>query len=122
MFTGLLRGGERIDALADADVLVYPSQDEIFGITALEALMCGTPVIVSDDSGCGEIVRGTGGGAVIPCGDIDACARAMRDALTAPARSRAAAAAAAAKIRSTYSADTVVDALEAVYQEIVPCK
>ena len=29
VFTGLLRGGERLEALADADVLVYPSQDEI---------------------------------------------------------------------------------------------
>ena len=120
-FTGLLRGRERIDALADADVLVYPSQDEIFGIAALEALLCGTPVIVSDDSGCGEIVRGLGAGAVIPCGDIDACARAIRNALLSPDQSRAGATAAAEKIRSTYSASSVVNALEAVYQEIVPC-
>ncbi len=30
-FTGLLRGRDRLEALADAIVLVYPSQDEIFG-------------------------------------------------------------------------------------------
>ena len=34
-FTGLLRDRERIEALVDAAVLVYPSQDEIFGIAAL---------------------------------------------------------------------------------------
>src|SRR5262249_34203449 len=32
VFTGLLRGRERLEALADADVLVYPSEDEIFGL------------------------------------------------------------------------------------------
>ena len=57
IFTGLLRGQERLEALADADVVVYPSEDEVFGLVPLEALLCGTPVIVADDSGCGEIVR-----------------------------------------------------------------
>ena len=57
VFTGLLRASERLEALADADVVVYPSQDEIFGLVPLEALLSGTPVIVADDSGCGEVVR-----------------------------------------------------------------
>src|SRR5205085_9132309 len=42
-FTGLLRERERLEALTDAAVLVYPSQDEIFGLAAVEALLCGTP-------------------------------------------------------------------------------
>src|SRR5437773_387794 len=48
-FTGLLRGEQRLEALADADVVVYPSEDEIFGLVPMEALLAGTPVIVSDD-------------------------------------------------------------------------
>src|SRR5262249_3201164 len=56
-FTGLLRGEERLEARADADVLVYPSADEIFGLVPLEALLAGTPVVVSGDSGCGEVIR-----------------------------------------------------------------
>jgi len=47
LFTGLLKGQDRLEALADAEVLVYPSQDEIFGLVPLEALLCGTPVIVA---------------------------------------------------------------------------
>src|SRR5207237_3436788 len=39
IFTGLLRGGERLEALADADVVVYPSRDEVFGLVAVEALL-----------------------------------------------------------------------------------
>jgi glycosyltransferase involved in cell wall biosynthesis len=118
-FVGLLRDRERLEALTDADVLVYPSQDEIFGLVAVEALLCGTPVVVSDDSGCGEIVRGTGGGAVIPRGDVDACGRAIRAALAAPADARSAAASAGPRIRSTYGADNVVTGLEHVYSELV---
>src|SRR5262249_169874 len=56
-FTGLLRGRERVEALVDADVVVYPGQDEIFGLVPLEALLCGTPVVVANDSGCAEVVR-----------------------------------------------------------------
>ena len=55
-FVGLLTGRARLDLLADADVVVYPSADEVFGLVPLEALLCGTPVVVADDSGCGEIV------------------------------------------------------------------
>ena len=48
---GLLTGAARLDALAAADVVVYPSRDEIFGLVPLEALLAGTPVIVCNDSG-----------------------------------------------------------------------
>jgi glycosyltransferase involved in cell wall biosynthesis len=118
-FVGLLRGRERLEALTDAGVLVYPSQDEIFGLAAVEALLCGTPAVVSDDSGCGEIVRGTGGGAVIPRGDVDAYARAIRAALDSPADARAAAANAGPRIRLAYGADSVAAGLEQVYSELV---
>ena len=56
-FVGLLTGRARLDLLADADVVVYPSADEVFGLVPLEALLCGTPVVVADDSGCAEVDR-----------------------------------------------------------------
>jgi glycosyltransferase involved in cell wall biosynthesis len=118
----LLRDRERLEALTDAAVLVYPSQDEIFGLAAVEALLCGTPVVVSDDSGCGEIVRAAGGGAVIPVGDVDACARAVRRALASPDATRAEAAASAARMRLAYNASAVVSGLEDVYRELVSCR
>src|SRR5439155_17348838 len=46
-FTGLLQGRERLEALADADVMVYPSADEIFGLAPLESILSGTPVVVA---------------------------------------------------------------------------
>jgi glycosyltransferase involved in cell wall biosynthesis len=119
LFTGLLRGRERLEALADADVLVYPSQDEIFGLVPLEAILCGTPVIVADDSGCGEIVGRTGGGQVVPAGDVDALAGAIGAILNAPSSWRAATVPAAGFIRAAYGDDVVCAQLEQVYIEMV---
>jgi glycosyltransferase involved in cell wall biosynthesis len=117
LFAGLLRGRERLEALADASVLVYPSQDEIFGLVPLESLLVGTPVIVADDSGCGEVVEQTGGGLVVPCGDVDALARAIGEVLGAPSVWRTDVA--GPRIRALYGADVVCSQLERTYSEMV---
>lgn len=44
-----------------ADVFVNPSVEETFGLTTVEALSCGTPVIVYEDTACAEVVGQTGG-------------------------------------------------------------
>jgi glycosyltransferase involved in cell wall biosynthesis len=119
LFTGLLRGHDRLDALADADVLVYPSQDEIFGLVPLEALLSGTPAIVADDSGCGEVVRAIGGGQVVPLGDVDALARAIDRVLGVPSDWRAAAAEAATRARAAYGDDVVCAQLEHLYGDVI---
>ncbi len=50
-FVGLLEGAGRLELLADADVVVYPSEHEIFGLVPLEALLVGTPVVVVERLG-----------------------------------------------------------------------
>jgi len=77
-FPGLLLGDDRNAAYVDADVVAYPSTDEIFGLVAAEALMCQTPVVVCDDSGCGEVVRAAAGGRLVPYGDAGALAVALQ--------------------------------------------
>ncbi len=119
IFPGLLRGQERLAALADADIVVYPSQDEVFGLVPVEALLCGTPVAVAGDCGCAEVVGSMGGGHVVPLGDHVALARAIETTLRRPRRWRAAADAAAARIRATYARDRVCAQMDAVYRELV---
>jgi len=117
LFTGLLRGRERLEALVDASVVVYPSEDEIFGLVPLEALLVGTPVVVAGDSGCGEVVSRTGGGQVVPCGDLDRLVRAIEEVLDSP--SAWGTEAAARRIRAAYGGDVICAALEQVYEEMV---
>lgn len=56
MFTGFLRGEELAAIYKSADLFVMPSVSEPFGITALESLAHGTPVLVSKQSGVSETI------------------------------------------------------------------
>lgn len=118
-FTGLLRGAERLDALSAADVVVYPSSDEVFGLVAFEALLAGTPVVVAGDSGCGEIVGTTGGGIVVPLGDDEALTGAIRTILAAPREWRRRAREAATQVRARFGGHVVAEKLDALYHEII---
>lgn len=57
LLTGPLYGRDKLKAYVGADVYVLPSIYEIFGITVLEALACGTPVIVTDRCGIADTVN-----------------------------------------------------------------
>jgi glycosyltransferase involved in cell wall biosynthesis len=57
VFTGYLSEEELIRAYQMADVYVMPSVAEPFGITALEAIASGTPVIVSKNAGVAERIQ-----------------------------------------------------------------
>ena len=105
--------------LAKVTTVVYPSQDEVFGLVPLEALLSGTPVIVAGDSGCGEIVLQIGGGQVVPLGDVEALARAIGGMLDAPAESRAATGPAAGRIRAAFGEEVVCAGIEQLYREMV---
>ncbi|MEE9543272.1 MAG: glycosyltransferase [Thermodesulfobacteriota bacterium] len=72
VFTGLLIDDEKLSAYVDADVLVYPAVYEIFGLVPFEALMCGAPVIVTDDCGCGDIIGAEGIGYLVKYNDVQA--------------------------------------------------
>jgi glycosyltransferase involved in cell wall biosynthesis len=127
MFTGLLSGSARLDALAAATVVVYPSRDEIFGLVPLESLLCGTPVVVCNDSGCGEVISSTGGGQMVPYADVENLALAI-DAVLADEQSwRSRARTAAAVVRRRFAADVICGQLESLYRSIVdptsaPCR
>ena len=51
IFTGLITGKEKLAAYIDADVFVLSSYFESFGMTVVEAIGCGVPIIISDRVG-----------------------------------------------------------------------
>lgn len=66
---GLLEGTARLELLRDASILVYPSTNEIFGLSPFEGLLCGSPAIVSDDCGCGQLIDKAQAGLLVRYGD-----------------------------------------------------
>jgi glycosyltransferase involved in cell wall biosynthesis len=68
---------------ATCDVLALPSVNrmESFGMVQAEAMLCGTPVVVSDLPGVRTLVRSTGMGRIVPVGDRGALADALIDVL-----------------------------------------
>ncbi len=64
VFTGAKFGEELARHYADADVFVFPSFTDTFGLVILEALACGTPVAGYVAPGPKDILPGTGGGVV----------------------------------------------------------
>jgi glycogen(starch) synthase len=57
LFTGFLSGDDIARAYAMADVFVMPSVSEPFGLVPVEAMLRGTPAIVSRQSGVSEVIR-----------------------------------------------------------------
>ncbi|MDR1592359.1 MAG: glycosyltransferase [Prevotellaceae bacterium] len=56
-FTGFLTGRKVYEMLTESDVYMMPSVSEPFGISPLEAMIAGTPCIISKQSGCAEILE-----------------------------------------------------------------
>ncbi len=56
-FTGFLREAEREKMFAMSDLYIMPSVSEPFGITPLEAMKYGMPIIISKQSGLSEVLE-----------------------------------------------------------------
>lgn len=69
-WTGFLPDDELRQVVAGAAVSVLPSASEGFGLPAVEAAACGTPVIATTESPLPALLAG--GGIFVPPGDLDA--------------------------------------------------
>jgi glycosyltransferase involved in cell wall biosynthesis len=64
VFTGMLRGEDKLAALASADVWALPSHTENFGIVVAEALAAGLPVVISPAVNIAPDIAEAGAGVV----------------------------------------------------------
>ena len=69
-FTGYLDGDDKLQAYQAASVYVLPSAYEMFAITLLESLACGTPIIATDRCGLADFVRQNDLGSIVNYGDV----------------------------------------------------
>jgi L-malate glycosyltransferase len=102
--------------LAAADLYIFPSESESFGLSALEALASGVPVVAARVGGVPEVVVDGVTGALLSLGDVEGMAAAgVR--LLEPARWARASVAAAADAHTRYATNDVVAQYEQLYLE-----
>jgi N-acetyl-alpha-D-glucosaminyl L-malate synthase BshA len=63
-----------IDILSESDVFLLPSEMESFGLAALEAMACETPVVATNVGGLSEVVEDGESGFLLPFGDVNSMA------------------------------------------------
>jgi len=110
----------KIDAiaplLAGADLFLLTSDKESFGLSALEAMASGVPVVGADAGGLPEVVTEGVTGFLRPVGDIDAMAAAGISVLGDAVRWGAMSRAAATDARTRFAEDAIVAQYEALYE------
>jgi len=102
-----------------ADLFLLPSEQESFGLTALEAMNCGVPVIASDVGGLPEVVIDGETGYLYPLGDVEDMAARAVSILADPAAFSRFRAAARARAISHFDAARVIPQYEAFYESLL---
>jgi len=115
---GVVNGAVKTALLSEAEVLVLPSHHENFGMVIPEALMCGTPVVVTKGVGIWPDVVDRGAGLAVER-DPDGLSKAIRSVLDDPAAAAAMAQAGADWVRQCLSGDAVMSQYESMYEDAV---
>jgi glycosyltransferase involved in cell wall biosynthesis len=111
----------KIALLHEMDVFSMPATyDEPKGLSILEALANGVPVVQPRRGAFTEMLERTGGGLLVPPDDPEALADALQTLLTDRERAAALGAAGAAGVRTHYDVARMADGAEAVYRQLIP--
>lgn len=109
---------EFVSHLQHADAFLFPSENESFGVAALEALSCGVPVIAYRVGGIPEVVTDEVG-RLVPPYDVAALAAAALDVLSHPELRMALGRAARARAESRFRRDAAIDRYENHYRRVL---
>lgn len=111
---------ELVNTVGSAQIACVPSLYEGFSLPTLEAMSCGTPLVVSDAGAIPEVVGEPGLCAdIVPAGDPDALAAALRSLLDDPHRRARMGAAGRHRAQTGFSWRTVAEATTTVYERAI---
>jgi len=117
VFTGMIHADEKLAALKAAKLFVLPSYTENFGISAMEAMAAGCPVIVSDNVKIAPGIIAAGAGLVAPV-EATELASAMHFLLRDPTR-LAKMGKSAIQLAAGHDWSAVAERLEGIYQTMI---
>ena len=118
-FTGYLNLTQVTKMYKCADVAVFPSTYEPFGVVALEGMLSGTPVVVSDVGGLNEIVEHRVNGMKSYAGNPNSIADSILELLFNPELCANVAKAAKAKVKSQYNWNKIAQDTHFIYQKAI---
>jgi glycosyltransferase involved in cell wall biosynthesis len=107
------------EVMRSCAVFCVPSQGEPFGLTALEAMACGKPVVATDAGGLAYLVDAPRGGRKVPVGDADALAAALIEILREPGLAESMGRYNRRFVVENYDWECVIDRLETVYSDVL---
>jgi glycosyltransferase involved in cell wall biosynthesis len=105
--------------LPSFDLFVSPSRSEPFGVSIIEAMAVGTPVIASMSEGAREIIEDDKTGRLVPISDVEALAKAICELLSDPAQCGRLSANAGRVVRERFSLERMVMETEKVYEKVL---
>jgi N-acetyl-alpha-D-glucosaminyl L-malate synthase BshA len=108
-----------IPLLSASDVFLLPSEQESFGLAALEAMACEVPVVASRVGGLPEVIRHGVTGFLHPPADLEGMAESAITLLQNPERHRQIADAACRDVRERFCVDLVVPMYERHYSRVI---
>jgi N-acetyl-alpha-D-glucosaminyl L-malate synthase BshA len=108
---------ELVPILSSADLMLMPSQSESFGLSALEAMACGVPVISSSVGGLPELQVHGETGYIAEIGDIDRMAKYAVDLLTNDVKRRQFGNAGRTRAVENFDVRKIVSMYEEYYKE-----
>jgi glycosyltransferase involved in cell wall biosynthesis len=82
--TGRIDNAQLVRRYQRASLVVVPSRYEGFGLPAVEAMACGTPVVACAAGALAEVIRSIGGGVLVPPEEPEALAAAIADLMARP--------------------------------------
>jgi glycosyltransferase involved in cell wall biosynthesis len=117
-FLGQVDGEGRRKILAACDLFTLVSQDENFGNAAVEAMLAGVPVLLSEHVGICREVAADGAGVVVPL-KVEAIAEALKRMLSDPEGLREMGRRAAESARRRYDIRVVAQMMATAYEDIL---
>lgn len=118
-FTGYINGKDVPKLYKAADVAVFPSTYEPFGIVALEAMLSERPIVVSDIGGLNEIVQHRENGMKCYAGNANSIADSILELLYNPELCANLTKKAKAKVRNEYNWNKIAQDTHFIYQKAI---